>query len=260
MTHIDLPEREQGCTVDRDPHILVVDDDPEIGEVIQDYLSEEGFAVRVAADGNAMQTALEAEPIDLVILDVRLPGEDGLSLAARLRKDSRAGIIMLSSRGDLVDRVAGLEVGADDYVAKPFQLRELLARVRSVLRRRRLRSTRMVAAMPKRPARKVRFAGFELDRHTRVLLAPAGDPVDLSAGEFDLLTTFLDHPKRALSRDQIVYYAHGREAVPFDRSIDVQVGRLRRKIEADPRRPQLIKTIRNIGYMFDVDVAQPSQS
>ena len=258
MTHIELPEAERAYAVDRNPHILVVDDDPEIGAIIQDYLSEEGFAVSVAANGNAMLTTLEAEPVDLVILDVRLPGEDGLSLAARLRKDSQAGIIMLSNRGDLVDRVAGLEVGADDYVAKPFQLRELLARVRSVLRRRRFRSAHVVAAMPEPPQQRVRFAGFELDRHTRILLAPAGGPVDLSAGEFDLLTTFLDHPKRALSRDQIVYYAHGRDAAPFDRSIDVQVGRLRRKIEVDPRRPQLIKTVRNVGYMFDVDVAQPS--
>jgi two-component system OmpR family response regulator len=237
-------------------HILVVDDDPDIREVVHDYLSEEGFRVSLAADGAAMQGVLDRGPVDLVILDVRLPGEDGLTLAARLRQDSRAGIIMLSRKDDLVDRVAGLEVGADDYVAKPFQLRELLARVRSVLRRRGSCAAATESEAADRPASKFRFAGYELDRHTRLVLAPGGEPVELSAGEYDLLLTFLEHPKRPLSRDQILDYAHGREAALFDRSIDVQVGRLRRKIEANPRRPELIKTVRGVGYMFDTDVRQ----
>jgi len=235
-------------------HILVVDDDAEIRDVIHEYLNDEGFRVSLAADGTAMTQVLDQGPVDLVILDVHLPGEDGLTLAARLRQDSQAGIIMLSRKDDLVDRVAGLEVGADDYVAKPFELRELLARVRSVLRR---RSSDVVSAEA-RPVedspRKLRFSGFELDRDTRLVLGADGQPIDLSAGEFDLLLTFLEHPKRALTRDQILDYAHGREAALFDRSIDVQVGRLRRKIEANARRPELIKTVRGVGYMLDVDV------
>lgn len=237
-------------------HILVVDDDPEIREVIDDYLTEEGFRVSLAADGKAMREVLERGPVDLVILDVRLPDEDGLTLATKLRRSSQAGIIMLSRKDDLVDKVAGLEVGADDYVAKPFHLRELLARVRSVLRRRECDPATPPAPTAEKPEPKLRFAGFELDRYKRLLIAPSGKPVDLSAGEFDLLIAFAEHSKRALSRDQILDHARGREAVPFDRSVDVQVGRLRRKIEANPRRPELIKTIRGVGYMFDIDVRQ----
>jgi DNA-binding response OmpR family regulator len=235
-------------------HILVVDDDPQIREVIGDYLSAEGFKVSQAGDGTAMQRVLEAGPADLVILDVQLPGEDGLTLAARLRRESQGGIIMLSRKDDLVDRVAGLEVGADDYVAKPFELRELLARVRSVLRRRRPDAAPLAATADHEAGRKLRFAGYELDPHARLLFAANGQPVELSAGEFDLLAIFLDHPKRALTRDQILQNVRGREAGTFDRSIDVQVGRLRRKIEVNPRRPELIKTVRSIGYMFDMDV------
>jgi two-component system OmpR family response regulator len=247
-------------------HILVVDDDAEIRELVQEYLQEEGYRVSLAADGTAMQEVLEQTPVDLVILDVRLPGEDGLTLAARLRRESHAGIIMLSRKDELVDRVAGLEVGADDYVAKPFQLRELLARVRSVLRRRSAAPAAAAAAadrapgraddVPGKSARRLSFAGFQLDRHTRTLLDPNGAPVELSAGEFDLLLTFLEHPKRALSRDEILDFAHGREAALFDRSIDVQVGRLRRKIETNPQRPELIKTVRGVGYRFDMEVRQ----
>ena len=226
-------------------HILVVDDDAEIRELVQEYLQEEGYRVSLAADGTAMQEVLEQTPVDLVILDVRLPGEDGLTLAARLRRESHAGIIMLSRKDELVDRVAGLEVGADDYVAKPFQLRELLARVRSVLRRRSAAPAAAAAAADRAPGRA---------DDTRTLLDPNGAPVELSAGEFDLLLTFLEHPKRALSRDEILDFAHGREAALFDRSIDVQVGRLRRKIETNPQRPELIKTVRGVGYKFTAPV------
>lgn len=237
-------------------HILVVDDDPEIRDVIDEYLTEEGFQVSLAADGQAMQKALDEGPVDLVILDVRLPGEDGLSLASELRQRSRAGIIILSRKSDLVDRVAGLEVGADDYIAKPFHLRELLARVRSVLRRKSCRPRQLDTDAAEGQAGKLRFADYELDRRKRLLVDPKGRPVDLSAGEFDLLLAFVEHPKRALSRDRILDFASGREATPFDRSIDVQVGRLRRKIEPNPRRPELIKTIRGVGYMLDVDVQE----
>jgi two-component system OmpR family response regulator len=237
-------------------HILVVDDDAAIRDVIDEYLSDEGFRVSLAADGAAMQEVLERGPVDLVILDVRLPGEDGLTLAARLRQGSEAGIIMLSRKDDLVDRVAGLEVGADDYVPKPFELRELLARIRSVLRRRGAKVAGAGGQDAEKLGRKLCFAGYELDSRSRVVLAPSGDPVELSAGEYDLLLTFLEHPKRPLSRDQILDITRGREAAPFDRSIDVQVGRLRRKIEANPRRPELIKTVRGVGYLFDRDVRQ----
>jgi len=244
-------------------HILVVDDDAEIRDLVQEYLQEEGYRVSLAADGTAMQEVLGRTPVDLVILDVRLPGEDGLTLAARLRRESHAGIIMLSRKDELVDRVAGLEVGADDYVAKPFQLRELLARVRSVLRRRSAAPAAPEDPAADRPekspgksAQRLCFAGFQLHRHTRTVLDPNGAPVELSAGEFDLLLTFLEHPKRALSRDEILDYAHGREAALFDRSIDVQVGRLRRKIEINPQRPELIKTVRGVGYIFDIEVRQ----
>jgi two-component system OmpR family response regulator len=240
--------------MDRPEHILVVDDDPQILEVVNEYLSEEGFRVSLASDGQAMQKLLRQEPVDLVILDVRLPGEDGLTLAAQLRRYTQAGIIMLSRKGELIDRVAGLEVGADDYVAKPFHLRELLARVRSVLRRNNpARSEARDGSDEKAPG-KLLFAGYELDRRRRLLLSPSGQPVELSTGELDLLLAFLDHPKRPLTRDQLLNIAHGREATLFDRSIDVQVGRLRRKIEANPRRPELIKTVRGVGYMLTSDV------
>lgn len=238
----------------RPEHILVVDDDPEVRDVINEYLTEEGYRVSLTGDGQAMQKVLEQGPVDLVILDVRLPGEDGLTLAAELRRRTEAGIIMLSRKGELVDRVAGLEVGADDYVAKPFHLRELLARVRSVLRRREPPPAQEGSEAGGTSAPRLRFAGFELDRHKRLLLSPDGKPVDLSAGEFDLLLAFLERPKRALSRDQLLDIARGRDAALFDRSIDVQVGRLRRKIEANPRRPELIKTVRGVGYMFDSDI------
>ena len=235
-------------------HILVVDDDAEIRELIREYFTEEGFRVSVASDGNAMRQALDRSQVDLVLLDVRLPGEDGLALAAELRRRGESGIIMLSRKTDLVDRVAGLEVGADDYVAKPFELRELLARVRSVLRRRPVDPVPAHYDEPSKKSGKLYFADYELDQDKRSLLYRDARLVDLSSGEFDLLITFLEHPKRTLSRDQILDYVGGRAAAPFDRSIDVQVGRLRRKIEANPRRPKLIKTIRGAGYMLDAEV------
>lgn len=231
-------------------HILVVDDDPEVREVIEEYLSEEGFRVSLAPDGPAMWAVLAEDSVDLVILDVKLPGEDGLSLAAELRRRGDSAIIMLSRKDDLVDRVAGLEVGADDYVAKPFHLRELLARVRSVLRRRDASPGQSAPAAKESARASLRFAGWVLDPHARRLTGPDDRPVELSSAEFDLLLAFLEHPGRALSRDRLLDLARGREAAAFDRSIDVQVGRLRRKIEPDPKRPALIKTVRGAGYMF----------
>ncbi|WP_420564764.1 response regulator [Thalassobaculum sp.] len=238
-------------------HILIVDDEAEIRDLVTEYLTDEGLRVSSAADSTGMREVLAREAVDLVILDIKLPGEDGLTLAAELRQQENIGLVMLSQKDDLVDRVAGLEVGADDYVAKPFHLRELLARLRSVLRRQgpRVDQDRITVDPPVNGvAPKLRFAGWEMDRRTRQLRAPDGDPVELSTGEFDLLLAFLENPKPPLSRDTLLDLVHDREAALFDRSIDVQIGRLRRKIEANPKRPELIKTVRGVGYVFKEDV------
>ena len=244
--------------------ILVVDDDPEIRDILDEYLSDEGFVVVEAPDGETMRRLIAEDIPDLVLLDVRLPDEDGLFLARELQQSvPETGIVMISGKEDVVDRVSGLEMGADDYIVKPFHLREVLARVRSVLRRRDVTavngmSGKTAVAKAQSPSSGnhsiYRFAGWALDEEGRGLTSPQGGAVVLTGGEFDLLLTFVSHPNRALSRDQLLDYARSREAEPFDRSIDVQVGRLRRKIERDPKRPALIKTIRNVGYMFDTEV------
>lgn len=228
-------------------HILVVDDQQEICDVVQEYLTGEGYRVSVAHDGGGMRRALGQSPVDLVILDLMLPGEDGLTLARSLRGDStNIGIIILTGRGETVDRIIGLEMGADDYLPKPFHLRELLARVKSVLRRVQSRS-----GEPSHQARsRVRFAGWNLDLSSRELMSPAGEEVRLTTGEFDLLAAFVNNANQVLSRDRLLDLARNREAGPFDRTIDVQVGRLRRKLEDDPQNPSLIKTVRGSGYIF----------
>jgi len=237
-------------------HILVVDDDPEILDVVREYLGDEGYRVSSAASGAEMRESLKGSDVDLVILDVRLSGENGFDLAKELRESSDAGIIMLSRKDDVVDRVAGLEIGADDYIAKPFHLRELLARTRSVLRRR-AGSTESANGSPaEQPGSRYVFGGWQLDRRTRVLISPSSKPVELSSGEFDLLLAFLENPKEPLSRDRLLDLTRGVRAAQFDRSIDVQVGRLRRKIEANPPRPAMIKTVRGVGYKLSVDVKQ----
>jgi two-component system OmpR family response regulator len=229
-------------------HILVVDDQKEICEVVQEYLSGEGYQVSAASDGTNMRRVMAQHPIDLVILDLMLPGEDGLTLARILRQESNVGIIILTGRGETVDRIIGLEMGADDYLPKPFHLRELLARVKSVLRR--------VSARIKEPApasgsrSKARFSGWNLDLSTRELVSPAGSEVRLTTGEFDLLAAFVNNANQVLSRDRLLDLARNREAGPFDRTIDVQVGRLRRKLEEDPQKPTMIKTVRCTGYIF----------
>jgi len=232
------------------PHILVVDDEEDVREVIREYLGEEGFEVRVARDGAGMRAMLAQAPADLVILDLVLPGEDGLSLARALRAESEVGIIILTGRGETVDRIIGLEMGADDYLAKPFHLRELLARVNSVLRR---VSARGAAKDPAQRA-KARFAGWQLDMASRELTSPAGEGVRLTTGEFDLLVAFINNANQILSRDKLLDLARNREAGPFDRTIDVQVGRLRRKLEPDPQNPTIIKTVRGTGYIFTPSV------
>jgi two-component system OmpR family response regulator len=227
-------------------HILVVDDQKEICDVVQEYLTGEGYRVSIAHDGSGMRRVLGQHHIDLVILDLMLPGEDGLTLARSLRSESGIGIIILTGRGETVDRIIGLEMGADDYLPKPFHLRELLARVKSVLRRVQSR-----VGEPGQPARtNARFAGWSLDLSSRELLSPAGQQVRLTTGEFDLLAAFVNNPNQVLSRDRLLDLARNREAGPFDRTIDVQVGRLRRKLEDDPQNPTLIKTVRGSGYIF----------
>jgi len=230
------------------PHILVVDDDREIRDLVARYLSKHGLRVRAAADGREMRQALDDWSIDLIVLDLMLPGEDGLSLCRRLRVDSNIPVIMLTAMGEETDRIVGLEMGADDYVAKPFNPRELVARIKAVLRR----AEGGQAARPGgagRPGILV-FAGWRFDLDRRELVSPQDVLVALSAGEYELLAAFITHPRRVLSRDQLLDLARGREAQPFDRAIDVQVSRLRRKIEADPANPLLIKTVRGGGYVF----------
>ncbi len=228
-------------------HILIVDDQKDICELVQDYLSGEGYRVSTANDGPGMRRVMGQHGVDLVILDLMLPGEDGLTLARALRNESGVGIIILTGRGETVDRIIGLEMGADDYLPKPFHLRELLARVKSVLRR---VSARSEEKQPQGSRQKARFAGWNLDLSTRELLSPAGSEVRLTTGEFDLLAAFVNNANQVLSRDRLLDLARNREAGPFDRTIDVQVGRLRRKLEDDPQKPTIIKTVRGTGYIF----------
>ena len=236
----------------RSPHILVVDDDREIRDLVARFLTKHGYRVDTAADGRAMMQALTDGRFDLVVLDLMLPGEDGLSLCRRLRADSNLPVIMLTAIGEETDRIIGLEMGADDYLAKPFNPRELLARIKAVLRR--------TGAAPRadEPAADevLSFDGWRLDLARRELRSPDDVPVPLTGGEFDLLAAFAAHPKRVLSREQLLDLTRGRAAVPFDRSIDVQLSRLRRKIETDPREPAMIKTVRGGGYIFTCEVAR----
>lgn len=227
-------------------HILIVDDQQEICDVVQEYLTGEGYRVSTAHDGAGMRRVLAQSPADLVILDLMLPGEDGLTLARSLRSESGIGIIILTGRGETVDRIIGLEMGADDYLPKPFHLRELLARVKSVLRRVQSR----IGEGPQPSRSRARFAGWNLDLSSRELMSPSGEEVRLTTGEFDLLAAFVNNANQVLTRDRLLDLARNREAGPFDRTIDVQVGRLRRKLEDDPQNPSLIKTVRGTGYIF----------
>lgn len=232
-------------------HVVVVDDEPEIRIMLSDYLSHAGFRVSTAEGGAAMRQVLAEGPADLVILDITMPGEDGLSLARYLREHTKGvGIVMLTAAGGVVDRIVGLEMGADDYIAKPVDLRELLARVRSVLRRLHLPTTPQGAAEAKEGSRKVTFGAFHLDLEAHRLYAADGTEVPITSMEFDLLKAFADNPNRVLSRDRLLDLAHNRDWEPFDRSIDIRITRLRRKIEADPAKPQVIKTVRGSGYIF----------
>ena len=229
------------------PHVLAVDDDPDIRTVLRDYLAKNDIRVTAVASGREMFEAFESEAIDLVLLDVRMPGENGMVLARELRERASVPVMLLTGNAEEADRVMGLELAADDYVTKPFSPRELLARIRAVLRR-----YQAVAQTPVRDdkRRAYRFAGWELNLRTRKLLAPDGRRLDLSNGEFSLLAAFCGSPQRTLSRDELLNLSRLHNAEVYDRTVDVQVVRLRRKIEADPARPQLIVTERGAGYIF----------
>jgi two-component system, OmpR family, response regulator len=235
-------------------HVLIVDDEPRIRTMLRRYLVEEGFKVSDAADGAGMRAALAREAVDLVLLDLMMPGEDGLSLARHIRQRSEIPIIMLSGKGDLVDRVVGLETGADDYITKPFELREVLARIRTVLRRAATRDA-SAASEPSLAANVnasevLVFEGWRLDLVRRELRWQTGESVPLTAGEFELLRAFTTNPNRVLNRDQLIDLVKGREWAAYDRGVDTQVMRLRKKIEPDPSNPRLIKTVRGAGYVF----------
>ena len=228
------------------PHILIVDDHREIRDLVSRALTKEGFRVSTAGDGRAMRKVLADRRIDLVLLDLMLPGEDGLSLCRAIRAESNLPIVMLTAKGDEVDRVIGLEMGADDYLPKPFGSRELIARIRAVLRR----SQHGASADDHSRPKLYRFDRWALDIGARELLRDDGVAMPLSTGEFDLLMAFVERPQRVLSRDQLLDLARGRVSAGFDRSIDTQVSRLRRKLEVDPGEPKIIKTVWGGGYVF----------
>jgi len=231
-------------------HILIVDDDREIRDLLARFLGQHGYRVSVAADGREMHQLLDQNRIGLVVLDLMLPGDDGLTLCRNLRAKSDLPVIMLTAMGEETDRIVGLEMGADDYLAKPFNPRELLARIKAVLRR----SKSLPHPTDDIERALFKFSGWSLDTATRELRSSEGVLTTLTGGEYALLVAFLKHPQHVLNRDQLLDMARGRDAIPFDRSIDVQISRLRHKIEEDPAEPTLIKTIRGGGYVFSTDV------
>jgi two-component system phosphate regulon response regulator OmpR len=244
----------QGC-------VLIVDEDRSIRELLLEYLGNNGYAVSAAADGNEMRATIEATSPDVVLLDIGLPGEDGLMLARYLRERFDLGIIIVTGSGDVVDRVVGLEVGADDYVVKPFDLRELRARIKSVMRRMaasvavRADSAEPARAstllpQPAQPPRRVPLGAFQLDLAAHSLWRDNGDEVLITSMEFDLLKVFVEHPNQVLSRDRLLSLTRNRDWEPFDRSIDIRIARLRRKLEDDADKPQLIRTVRGAGYLY----------
>jgi len=234
-------------------HLLIVDDDVEVLDLLQKFLRQHGYEVDVASDGQGLWQALERRVPDLVILDVMLPGDSGLVLCQRLQAEYKVAVIMLTAMGELSDRVVGLELGADDYLTKPFAARELLARVRAVLRR---AGESPGSPVPASSRAVLEFSGWQLDVLRRELRSPEGVMIPLSNGEFELLLVFAEHPRRVLSRQQLLDLARGEAHEAYDRSIDVQVSRLRRKLDSDGDSEPLIRTLRNVGYLFTASVTK----
>ena len=232
------------------PHVMIVDDDRQIRAMLARFLAEHAMRVTQAGDGEQMFKALETGRFDVIVLDVMMPGDDGFILCRKLRSTNSIPVILLTARNSETDRIVGLELGADDYVTKPFNPRELVARIRAILRR----ASSHPSAAERLASAIYQFAGWTLDTNRRSLISPQGALTDLTTGEFDLLVAFVEHPQRVLNRDQLLDLARGRVSLAFDRSIDVQVSRLRRKIEGDPNAPALIKTVRNGGYFFTATV------
>ena len=226
-------------------HIVVVDDDEDVRSTVAEYLRRNGLSVSEADGGAALRELMATRPIDLALLDINMPGDDGLTLAREIRGLGDAGIIMLTAKSDDIDRIVGLEIGADDYVTKPFNPRELLARIRSVLRR-----ARSGGNVPATMGREVQMGKCRLNLDSRKLYHPDGSEQPITSMEFDLLATFAAHPGRVLSRDQLLDLAHNKEMEAFDRSIDTRITRLRRKIEPDPSKPDCLRTVRGAGYIY----------
>ena len=229
-------------------HLAVLDDEPDITQLLASYLTGHGFRVSQVHSGAALMALMASDSPQLVLLDLGLPGEDGFAIARQVREHWQCGLVIVTGRGDSVDKVVGLEVGADDYVTKPFELRELLARIKAVLRR--LIPPAPATAPAAAPKTVLRFAGWVLDTAARRLLDTHGEEVALTTGEFDLLCALATHPGRVLSRDFLLEHTRGRDGGPYDRTIDVQIGRLRRKIESDPNNPQIVKSVRGAGYIL----------
>lgn len=244
-----LQDRSLDRTVTAKPHIVVCDDEPDIRTTVAEYLERNGYAVTPADGGPALRKIVSAQEVDVVILDIRMPGEDGLSLARYLREHSDLAIIMLTGSAGVIDRVVGLEIGADDYIAKPVDLRELLARVKAVLRRtaRQERAAQMFESQARQTAQ---FGACRFDMEAHKLFDAEGHEIAITPMEFQLLKVFAEHRGHILNRDQLLELAHDRGWDPFDRSIDIRISRLRKKIEADPSKPEVIKTIRGVGYLY----------
>lgn len=234
---------------DVQPKILVCDDEPDVRDMLREYLVRRGFEVVVAENGTTLRAQLEAHEIDLILLDINMPGEDGLSLLRGLRPENPVAVVMLTAAGEVIDRILGLEMGADDYLAKPVDLRELEARVKAVLRRKRVPD--IVPDTSAKVGKTAAFGAFTLDLEAAKLFSESGEDVPLTAMEFSLLRVFAENKSRVLNRDQLLEQAHDRSWDPFDRSIDIRISRLRRKIESNPQKPTIIRTVRGIGYIYD---------
>ena len=234
--------------------ILIIDDDPEICQLVQEYLQKHDFSVSYQHDGNNLVDVVANDGIDLVILDVMLPGDDGVTLCRKLRESSNVMILMLSAMGEDTDKIVGLEVGADDYLAKPFNPRELLARIKSLVRRDQIENNNERSQQSLESVGNIRFANWTLDRNKRQIFSDEREGDSLTTGEYELLLAFVENANRVLSRDQLLNITHNRDAGPYDRAIDVQIGRLRKKLEKDSKQPVLITTVRGGGYQFNAKV------